>query len=160
MVHGVAFRADVDRPCRQEQYRQLGSHGPDDLTARNEPHHTRDFAPLTGLPAQGKRRIPQYADTRTIRDAVRKLDTVRAGDTIGDVLDLIVVIDDSVRTMYGIGKMLAGTDEPDRAQRSPDLFHVCCSRTQRGLAVGFVNNLPDGAEPTARDWFAAGTAHP
>ncbi|MFD8219943.1 hypothetical protein ACFV2U_41250 [Streptomyces sp. NPDC059697] len=83
---------------------------------------------------------------------------MRASGSIGDVLNLIVDIDDSVWTMYGIGKMLAGTDTPDRAQRSPELFHVCCSRAQRGLAVVFLNDLPGGAEPAARGWFTSGTA--
>ncbi|MFF2510229.1 hypothetical protein [Streptomyces sp. NPDC058086] len=111
-------------------------------------------------PGPGERRITQRADRRTISYAIRKLDTAHASGTIGEVLDLIVVINDSVWTMYSIGNMLAGTDKPDRAQRSPDPFRVCCSRAQRGLPVVFLNDLPGGAEPTARGWFTSGTAHP
>ncbi|WP_109005527.1 UvrD-helicase domain-containing protein [Streptomyces rishiriensis] len=231
-----------------DQYRQLGSHGPDDLMARNEPYiqyltqiealstayHARDFVELTSLLAQGKRRITQHADKRIVSEAIRKLDAVRTTGTVGDVLDLmagsplltvpgkvrdrerrrtatglderqqrqadfsnslrgvpyrevisvtqfideltpfstqhgvkgdefenvVVVIDDSAWTMYSIGKMLAGTDKPDRTQRSRNLFYVCCSRARRGLAVVFTNDLPDGAETTARDWFASGNVHP
>ncbi|MFP8963101.1 UvrD-helicase domain-containing protein [Streptomyces nanhaiensis] len=231
-----------------EQYRQLGSHGPDDLMARNEPYiqyltqiealcaayHARDFVELTSLLDQGKRRITRHTDKRTISEAICELDAVRATGTIGDVLDLmadspllavpgrvkdherrrtaanlderhkrqadfsnniravsyrevisvtqfideltpfstqhgvkgdefenvVVVIDDSVWTMYNIGKMLAGTDKPERTERSRNLFYVCCSRALRGLAVVFINDLPDGAEATARDWFASGTVHP
>ncbi|WP_433917488.1 UvrD-helicase domain-containing protein [Streptomyces canus] len=231
-----------------EQYRQLGSHGPDDLMARNEPYiqyltqiealcaayQARDYVELTDLLGQGKRRITRHTDKRIISEAIRELDTVRATGTIGDVLDLmahsplltvpgrvkdrerrrtvadlderhkrqadfsnnirgvsylevisvtqfideltpfstqhgvkgdefenvVVVIDDSVWTMYNIGKMLAGTDKPERTERSRNLFYVCCSRARRGLAVVFINDLPDGAEATARDWFASGTVHP
>lgn len=231
-----------------EQYRQLGSHGPDDLMSRNEPYiqyltriealcaayRAQDFVEVTSLLAQGKSRVTKHADKRTIGEAIHKLDAVRASGTIGDVLDfmassplltvpgkvkererrraatdlderqqrqadfsnnlrsipyrevisvtgfidertpfstqhgvkgdefknVVVVIDDSAWTMYSIGKMLAGTDKPDRAQRSRNLFYVCCSRAQRGLAVVFLNDLPAGAEATARDWFASGTVHP
>ncbi|WP_461711887.1 UvrD-helicase domain-containing protein [Streptomyces sp. DSM 41013] len=231
-----------------EQYRQLGSHGPDDLMARNEPYiqyltriealcrayQTRDFVELTSLLNQGRRPIAKHADKRTINEAIRRLDTVRTTGTIGDVLDLmadghllavpgrvrdlerrrtatglderqqrkadfssnlrgipyrevisvtrfideltpfstqhgvkgdefgnvVVVVDDSAWTMYSIGKMLAGTDKPDRTERSRNLFYVCCSRAKRGLAVVFLNDLPEGGESTARDWFAAGTVHP
>ncbi|MFD4413185.1 hypothetical protein [Streptomyces sp. NPDC058476] len=74
--------------------------------------------------------------------------------------NVVVVIDDSAWTMYNIGKMLAGIDKPDRTQRSRNLFYVCCSRARRGLAVVFTHDLPDGAETTARNWFASGTIHP
>ncbi|MER6100650.1 ATP-dependent helicase [Streptomyces sp. NPDC001728] len=231
-----------------EQYRGLGSRGPDDLMSRNEPyiqfltriealcaaHHARDYAELTSLLAQGRRRITQHADKRTVSEAIRELNLLRANGTIGEVLDfmdnspllamprkvkererrrtalhlderqqrqadfstnlrgvayqevvsvtrfideltpfstqhgvkgdefenVIVVIDDSAWTMYSIGKMLAGTDTPDRSQRSRNLFYVCCSRARRGLAVVFMHDLPDGAEATARDWFSSGTVHP
>ncbi|MEU1268492.1 ATP-dependent helicase [Streptomyces sp. NPDC005799] len=74
--------------------------------------------------------------------------------------NVVVVVDDSAWNRYSIGKMLAGTDKPDRTERSRNLFYVCCSRAQRGLAVVFVNDLPEGAESTLRDWFASGTIHP
>ncbi|GAB2885533.1 hypothetical protein GCM10027074_62560 [Streptomyces deserti] len=78
-------------------------------------------------------------------------------DEFGNV---VVVVDDSAWTMYNIGKMLVGTDKPDPTERSRNLFYVCCSRAKRGLAVVFLNDLPEGGESTARDWFAAGTVHP
>ncbi|WUH92266.1 UvrD-helicase domain-containing protein [Streptomyces sp. NBC_00433] len=78
------------------------------------------------------------------------------GDEFENVL---VVIDDSAWTRYSIGKLLAGTDKADRAERSRNLFYVCCSRAKRGLAVVFVSGLPEGAEPTLRAWFASGTVH-
>ncbi|MFI6582195.1 UvrD-helicase domain-containing protein [Embleya sp. NPDC050493] len=74
--------------------------------------------------------------------------------------NVVVVIDDGAWTMYNIGKMLAGTDGSDRAERSRNLFYVCCSRARRGLAVVFLNDLPAGAESTARDWFDSGVVHP
>ncbi|MEO3762949.1 hypothetical protein ABGB09_07785 [Streptomyces sp. B8F3] len=70
------------------------------------------------------------------------------------------MVDGSAWSRYSIGKMLAGTDKPDRARRSRNLFYVCCSRAQRGLAVVFINDLPEGAEFTLRDWLAPGTIHP
>ncbi|MEV8606089.1 UvrD-helicase domain-containing protein [Streptomyces griseoviridis] len=238
----------LNYPNLLEQYRQLGSHGPDDLMARTEPyaqyltqvealcaaHRARDFVELTSLLAQGKSRITEHADKRTISEAIHALNSVRMAGSVGDVMDLmakspllalpgkvrererrrtatdlderrqrqadfanrlrdipysevvavtqfideltpfstqhgvkgdefenvVVVVDDSAWTMYNIGKMLAGIDKPDRAQRSRNLFYVCCSRARRGLAVVFTNDLPDGAETTARDWFASGTIHP
>jgi hypothetical protein len=72
----------------------------------------------------------------------------------------VVVIDDGAWTMYNMGKMLAGTDGPDRAERSQNLFYVCCSRARCGLAVVFLNDLPAGAESTARDWFDSGVVYP
>ncbi|MEU1519306.1 hypothetical protein ABZ490_45455 [Streptomyces sp. NPDC005811] len=74
--------------------------------------------------------------------------------------NVVVVVDDSAWNRYNIGKMLAGTDKPDRTERSRNLFYVCCSRAQRSLAVVFINDLPDGAESTLHDWFASGTTHP
>ncbi|MFD8467222.1 UvrD-helicase domain-containing protein [Streptomyces cyaneofuscatus] len=74
--------------------------------------------------------------------------------------NVVVVVDDSAWNRYNIGKMLAGTDKPDRTERSRNLFYVCCSRAQRGLAVVFVNDLPEGAESTLQDWFASGIIHP
>ncbi|MBV7671537.1 UvrD-helicase domain-containing protein [Streptomyces halstedii] len=238
----------LNYPNLLEQYRQLGSHGPDDLMARAEPyiqyltqvealstaHHARDFVELNSLLAQGKRHITEHADKRTINEAIRELNAVRTTGTIGDVLDLladsrvmavpgqvrererrrtasglderhqrqadfahglrdvpyrevtavtqfidaltpfstqhgvkgdefenvIVVIDDSAWTMYNIGKMLAGIDKPERTQRSRNLFYVCCSRAQRGLAVVFINDLSEGATRRAHHWFASGTVHP
>ncbi|CAM5396919.1 hypothetical protein SALBM311S_10555 [Streptomyces alboniger] len=79
------------------------------------------------------------------------------GDEFENVL---VVVDDRAWNRYSIGKMLAGTDKPDRTERSRNLFYVCCSRAQRGLAVVFVDDLPDGAESTLHKWFALGTIHP
>ncbi|MGK4585081.1 UvrD-helicase domain-containing protein [Kitasatospora sp. HPMI-4] len=73
--------------------------------------------------------------------------------------NVVVVIDDLAWNRYSIGKMLAGTDKPDRTERSRNLFYVCCSRAQRGLAVVFISDLPDGAESTLHDWFASGTIH-
>lgn len=58
--------------------------------------------------------------------------------------------------MYSISKMLAGTDSADRSQRSRNLFYVSCSRAQHGLAVVFLDDLPEEAEATARAWFASG----
>ncbi|MER5959449.1 UvrD-helicase domain-containing protein [Streptomyces sp. NPDC001893] len=79
------------------------------------------------------------------------------GDEFENVL---VAVDDRAWTNYSIGKMLAGTDKADRTERSRNLFYVCCSRAQRGLAVVFINDVPKGAEPTLRNWFASGTVHP
>ncbi|GHK01235.1 DNA helicase [Streptomyces sp. Y2F8-2] len=73
--------------------------------------------------------------------------------------NVVVVVDDSAWNRYSIGKMLAGTDKPDRTERSRNLFYVCCSRAQRGLAVVFINDLPEGAESTLQDWFVSGTIH-
>ncbi|MEU1542038.1 ATP-dependent helicase [Actinacidiphila glaucinigra] len=73
--------------------------------------------------------------------------------------NVVVVIDDRAWTMYNIGKMLAGNDSKERAERSRNLFYVSCSRARRGLAVVFLNDLPEGAESTARDWFASGSIH-
>ncbi|NHI05254.1 DNA helicase UvrD-like protein [Streptomyces sp. KO7888] len=74
--------------------------------------------------------------------------------------NVVVVVDDRAWNRYSIGKMLAGTDKPDRTERSRNLFYVCCSRAQRGLAVVFIDDLPDGAEPTLHAWFESGTIHP
>ncbi|WP_406437315.1 hypothetical protein OHB14_59430 [Streptomyces sp. NBC_01613] len=74
--------------------------------------------------------------------------------------NVVVVVDDRAWNRYSISKMLAGTDKPDRTERSRNLFYVCCSRAQRGLAVVFIDDLPDGAEPTLHAWFASGTIHP
>ncbi|MFC1232251.1 hypothetical protein [Streptomyces sp. Sce081] len=74
--------------------------------------------------------------------------------------NVVVVVDDSAWNRYSIGKMLAGADKPDRTERSRNLFYVCYSRAQRGLAVVFVNDLPKGAESTLYDWFASSTVHP
>ncbi|MFE9904897.1 UvrD-helicase domain-containing protein [Streptomyces achromogenes] len=74
--------------------------------------------------------------------------------------NVVVVVDDSAWNRYNIGKMLAGTDKPERTERSRNLFYVCCSRAQRGLAVVFVNDLPERAESTLHDWFASGIIHP
>ncbi|MFE7299864.1 UvrD-helicase domain-containing protein [Streptomyces sp. NPDC057579] len=79
------------------------------------------------------------------------------GDEFENVL---VMVDDSAWNRYSIGKMLAGTDKPDRTERSRNLFYVCCSRALRGLAVVFIDDLPDGAESTLHSWFAPGTIHP
>ncbi|MFD7886457.1 UvrD-helicase domain-containing protein [Streptomyces bauhiniae] len=73
--------------------------------------------------------------------------------------NVVVVVDDSAWNRYNISKMLAGTDKPERTERSRNLFYVCCSRAQHGLAVVFVNELPEQAEVTLRNWFAAGTIH-
>ncbi|MFF7897546.1 UvrD-helicase domain-containing protein [Streptomyces sp. NPDC088817] len=184
-----------------EQYRQLGSHGPDDLMARNEPYiqyltqiealstayQARDFvALLLAVPGKVKdrerRRTAADLDERHKRQAdfannirgvsyrevisvIQFIDELTPFSTQhgvkGDKFEnVVVVIDDSVRTMYNIGKMLAGTDKSERTERSRNLFYVCCSRARRGLAVVFINDLPDGAEATARDWFASGSVHP
>ncbi|MFD8967847.1 UvrD-helicase domain-containing protein [Streptomyces sp. NPDC059568] len=74
--------------------------------------------------------------------------------------NVVVVIDDAAWTQYHMGKMLAGTDQEQRTQRSRNLFYVCCSRAKRRLAVVFVTDLPTGAESIAKDWFASGTVHP
>ncbi|MGC9539742.1 hypothetical protein [Streptomyces sp. UG1] len=41
--------------------------------------------------------------------------------------NVVVVVDDRAWNRYSIGKMLAGTDKPDRTERSRNLFYVCCS---------------------------------
>ncbi|WTU15383.1 AAA family ATPase [Streptomyces sp. NBC_00075] len=74
--------------------------------------------------------------------------------------NVVVVVEGRAWNRYSIGKMLAGTDKPDRTERSRNLFYVCCSRAQRGLAVVFIDDLPDGTEPTLHAWFASGTIHP
>ncbi|AZQ38517.1 ATP-dependent helicase [Streptomyces cyaneochromogenes] len=74
--------------------------------------------------------------------------------------NVVVVVDDRAWNRYSIGKMLAGTDKPDRTERSRNLFYVCCSRAQRGLAVVFIDDLPDGAKSTLHAWFESGTIHP
>jgi len=74
--------------------------------------------------------------------------------------NVVVVVDDSAWNRYNIGKMLADTDKIERAERSRNLFYVCCSRAQRGLAVVFLNDLPERAESTLHAWFASGTIHP
>ncbi|MEU4654620.1 ATP-dependent helicase [Streptomyces sp. NPDC023723] len=73
--------------------------------------------------------------------------------------NVVVVVDDSAWNRYSISKMLAGTDKPDRTERSRNLFYVCCSRARRGLAVVFTNDLPEQAETTLHDWFSVGTIH-
>ncbi|MFF4747788.1 3'-5' exonuclease, partial [Streptomyces sp. NPDC001268] len=73
--------------------------------------------------------------------------------------NVVVVTDDRLWNMYSISKML-GTDSPDRSQRSRNLFYVSCSRAQHGLAVVFLDDLPEEAEATARGWFASGVIHP
>ncbi|MCX4909603.1 UvrD-helicase domain-containing protein [Streptomyces sp. NBC_00878] len=79
----------------------------------------------------------------------------------GDEFDnVIVIIDDASWTQYNMGKMLAGRDIEKRLERSRNLFYVSCSRARRGLAVVFLADIPDGALPTAHDWFASGTVHP
>jgi DNA helicase II / ATP-dependent DNA helicase PcrA len=67
--------------------------------------------------------------------------------------DVLVAIDDTAWTQYSMGKMIAGTDKPDRATRSRNMFYVCCSRARRRLAVVFLSELPDQALPVVRDWF-------
>ncbi|WP_174546233.1 UvrD-helicase domain-containing protein [Nocardiopsis dassonvillei] len=73
--------------------------------------------------------------------------------------NVVVVVDDSAWNKYSIGKMLAGTDKPDRTERSRNLFYVCCSRARRGLAVVFISDLPEKAKSTLYNWFASGIIH-
>lgn len=68
--------------------------------------------------------------------------------------NVIVAIDDASWVQYNMGKLLAGTDNlPARIERSRNLFYVCCSRAQSGLAVVFLSTPPSGAIDTARRWF-------
>lgn len=69
--------------------------------------------------------------------------------------DVLVAIDDTAWTQYNMGKMIAGIDKPDRANRSRNMFYVCCSRARRRLAVVFLSDLPVQALPTVRDWFGS-----
>ena len=75
--------------------------------------------------------------------------------------NVVVVVDDTSWNRYNIGNMIAGTDKnPERTKRSRNLFYVCCSRARKGLAVVFINDIPEKAKATLRDWFASGTIHP
>ncbi|MEV6605747.1 UvrD-helicase domain-containing protein [Kutzneria sp. NPDC051319] len=71
--------------------------------------------------------------------------------------NVIVAIEDSSWTQYNMGNLLAGHDNrsADRYERSRNLFYVCCSRPQSGLAVVFLSDPPEAALDTARDWFGA-----
>jgi DNA helicase II / ATP-dependent DNA helicase PcrA len=105
------------------------------------------------IPHQEVRRFIEYRDQRTPFHTQHGV----KGDEFNNVL---VIIDDASWTMYNMGKMLTGNDIGKRLERSRNLFYVSCSRARRGLAVVFLTNLPDGALPVARDWFASGTVHP
>jgi DNA helicase-2/ATP-dependent DNA helicase PcrA len=55
-----------------------------------------------------------------------------------------------------MGKMIAGTDKPDRTTRSRNMFYVCCSRAKKRLAVAFLSDLPSDAYPVLAERFGEG----
>ncbi|WP_049871804.1 hypothetical protein [Catenulispora acidiphila] len=67
--------------------------------------------------------------------------------------DVLVVVDDTAWNQFNMGKMIAGIDKPERTERSRNMFYVCCSRARNRLAVVFLGDLPEGAEPVVQDWF-------
>ncbi|MGA4545630.1 UvrD-helicase domain-containing protein [Uniformispora flossi] len=74
--------------------------------------------------------------------------------------NVVVLIEDGSWTQFHIGKMMAGTDKPERTERSRNLFYVCCSRAVNNLAVVFLSDLPEEASSVARAWFAGATVVP
>jgi DNA helicase-2/ATP-dependent DNA helicase PcrA len=69
---------------------------------------------------------------------------------------VVVLVEDGAWTQFDIGKMIAGTDKPERTERSRNLFYVCCSRPVNDLAVVFLSDPPLRAIVTAQQWFTDG----
>ncbi|MBY8868138.1 UvrD-helicase domain-containing protein [Streptomyces sennicomposti] len=119
-----------------EQYRRVSRYGPDDLMARNEPYiqyltrietlcaayQKNNFAEVTSLLGEGRNHITKHSHKRSIRQAIRTLNTVRENGTIGDVLDLMG--DDHLLVMPGKLKELErrrnATNLDERGQRRAD----------------------------------------
>ena len=43
----------------------------------------------------------------------------------------------------------------NRINRARCMFHECCSRVRRCLALVFLNDLTEQAFPAVRDWFGS-----
>lgn len=67
---------------------------------------------------------------------------------------VVVLVEDGAWTQFDIGKMIAGTDKPERTERSRNLFYVCCSRPVNNLAVVFLSDPSPKAIDIAQQWFA------
>lgn len=104
--------------------------------------------------AQELRALPfqEFADFAGFRDELTPYST-QHGVKGAEFNDVLVVVDDAAWTQFNMAKMIAGTDKPERATRSRNMFYVCCSRARDRLAVVFLSELPDEALSVAREWF-------
>jgi len=145
VVDSAHDRHVVLKPSRVRELESLV--GRSELDEREQWHATF-YEALRALPYQQWANFAQFREDQTPYSTQHSV----KGAEFDDVL---VAIDDTAWNQFNMGKMIAGTDKPERTERSRNMFYVCCSRARNRLAVIFLDDLPEEAVPIVKDWFGA-----
>jgi len=145
VVDSAHDRRIVLKPSRVRELESLV--GRSELDEREQWHATF-YEALRALPYQQWANFAQFREDQTPYSTQHSV----KGAEFDDVL---VAIDDTSWNQFNMGKIIAGTDKPERTERSRNMFYVCCSRARNRLAVIFLDDLPEEAVPIVKDWFGA-----